>query len=112
VSVVRKAADSEVDAYSGFWDVREAEPQGLAEVLEEARARRVVVAGLAVDFCVGQTARHARKKGWEVWLVEDAVRGVAEDSSEAMVEELRELGVRMVTSEEVSEILAAERGSR
>ncbi len=68
--VVSKATTPDKDAYSGFQDT------GLAQRLREAGVRRVFVGGLATDYCVLNTVRDALAEGFEVVLLEDAIRAV------------------------------------
>jgi nicotinamidase/pyrazinamidase len=77
--VVRKGSGGE-DGYSGF-TVRdpssgEEEPTRLEQLLRDQGARRVVVVGLATDYCVKETAIDAAAKGFETVLLLEAVRAV------------------------------------
>lgn len=68
--IISKATLSEVDAYSGF------EGTGLAARLRERGCKRLFIGGLATDYCVRATALDALKEGFEVVVLEDAVRPV------------------------------------
>src|SRR6266540_6063391 len=77
--VVRKGAGGE-DGYSGF-AVRdptsgEEQPTGLEQLLRDHDVRKVVVVGLATDYCVKETAIDAAAKGLAVTLLLEAVRAV------------------------------------
>src|SRR5262245_54390056 len=75
---VRKATGQE-DGYSGFTmrDVDGEElPTGLDAVLRELGVKRVVIAGLALDYCVKATALDAVKLGYETIVVRDATAPV------------------------------------
>lgn len=69
-TVVSKAVTSTEDAYSGFQGTT------LAAQLRERGVRRVFVGGLATDYCVLNTVLDALKQGFEVVLLEDAMRAV------------------------------------
>lgn len=69
-TVVSKATTPDRDAYSGF------EGTDLDARLRAAGARRLLVGGLATDYCVVETIRDARRLGYEVLLLADAVRAV------------------------------------
>ena len=78
-STVRKGTGGE-DGYSGF-SVRDPESgeesaTGLAESLAERGVTRVVVVGLALDYCVKATALDAAVAGWETTVLEAATRAV------------------------------------
>ncbi len=68
------------DGYSGFSMVDpvtgERFSTGLDELLREHGIRRVVVAGLATDYCVKETALDAIRLGYETTVVLDGVRPV------------------------------------
>lgn len=68
--VVSKGTNVDVDAYSGF------DGTPLAELLRAAGVWRVLVGGLATDYCVRATALDALQQGFEVVVLRDAVRPV------------------------------------
>ena len=98
---VKKGTGGE-DGYSGF-SVRDPESgeesgTGLAEMLGERGIKRVVVVGLALDYCVKATALDAAAGGWQTTVPEEATRGVnlqPEDGKQS-IEELRVAGVALV----------------
>ena len=63
------------DGYSGF-DGVDARGVRLADLLRERAIERLVVGGLATDYCVKQTVLDGLQKGFTVVVLEDAVRGV------------------------------------
>ncbi len=77
--VVRKGSGGE-DGYSGF-TVRdpssgEEQPTRLEQILHDEGVRRVVVVGLATDYCVKETAIDAAAKGFGTAVLLEAVRAV------------------------------------
>jgi nicotinamidase/pyrazinamidase len=74
--VVRKGLDPGLDSYSAFLEADRTTRTGLAGALAERGIRRVVLCGLATDFCVMWSALDAREAGFEVLVVEDAVAGI------------------------------------
>ncbi len=70
VLIVSKGTASDRDAYSGFQDT------GLHETLQRRKVRRLFIGGLATDYCVQATVLDARKLGYEVCLLTDAIRAV------------------------------------
>ena len=79
--VIRKGHHPAVDSYSAFREADRATPTGLAGYLRERGLRRLVVCGLATDFCVAWTALDGRAAGVEVAVVEDACRAIDLDGS-------------------------------
>ena len=95
--VVRKGEGGE-DGYSGFTMRREdgaERPTELAALLREREIERVVVVGLATDYCVRATALDAVSLGFEVVVLERAVAAVNLEPSdgEAALAELAAAGV-------------------
>ena len=70
VTVVSKGADRDLDAYSGF------QGTDLDRMLRAAGVRRVLVGGLATDYCVLESVRDAMALGYEVVLLRDGMRAV------------------------------------
>jgi nicotinamidase/pyrazinamidase len=98
--VVRKGVDGR-DGYSGFGvrDPRtgEVEATQLESLLRERGAERVLVAGLATDYCVKETALDARRLGFATVMLLDAVRAVdlqPGDGARA-IEQMREAGAEV-----------------
>ena len=77
--VVRKGSNGE-DGYSGFTmrdpTTGETEPTELAELLRDRGVTRLVVCGLATDYCVNSTALDGIKEGFRVRVLSDAIRAV------------------------------------
>jgi nicotinamidase/pyrazinamidase len=78
-AIVRKGVNGE-DGYSGF-TMRDAVtgetvPTALDGILRTAGVRRVVIAGLATDYCVKATALDARELGYDAAVLLDAVAAV------------------------------------
>ena len=96
--IISKADSAEKDAYSGF------EGTDLKDGLEGSGVKRIFVGGLATDYCVLNTVKDALKLGFEVILLEDAIRAVnvnPEDGEKA-VEEMVEKGARIADLELVA----------
>jgi nicotinamidase/pyrazinamidase len=96
-AVVDVGRGREDEGYSGFED------SDLAGILRDRDVDEVFVCGLATDYCVRASAIDACREGFEVTVVEDAVRGVevAEGDSERALAEMRDAGARIARSDEV-----------
>ena len=89
------------DGYSAF-SVRdpqsgEASPTELHELLQAQGIERVVVVGLATDYCVRETVLDARRLDLETTVIEGAIRAVdlQEGDGERSLEAMREAGARV-----------------
>ncbi len=80
-AVVRKGIHAAIDSYSAFFENDRRTPVGLHARLREADAGGIVLAGLATDYCVLQTALDARTLGYEVTVIESGCRGIDRDGS-------------------------------
>jgi nicotinamidase/pyrazinamidase len=99
--VVRKGSAGE-DGYSGF-TMRDpltgaTVATELAELLRARGVERVVVCGLATDYCVAATALDAAGLGFATSLLQDAVRAVdlAPGDGERAVGQMRDAGVTLI----------------
>jgi nicotinamidase/pyrazinamidase len=102
--VFPKGTDPAIDSYSGFFDNGKRKATGLGEFLRARGVDELMVLGLATDYCVRATCLDGVGLGFAVTLVEDGCRGVelqAGDTARAIAE-LRDAGVRVVHSEEVT----------
>jgi nicotinamidase/pyrazinamidase len=76
---VRKGTGGE-DGYSGFTMVHptsgESSPTGLHDLLRGHDIERVVVVGLATDYCVKETALDAIRLGFATMVLTDGIRPV------------------------------------
>ncbi|VAW18290.1 Nicotinamidase [hydrothermal vent metagenome] len=100
--VLRKGFRAAIDSYSAFYENDKTTRTGLAGYLGERGVKRVVLTGLATDFCVCYSALDAVELGFEVSLVTDACRGIDLDGSlAAAMETMAERGVTFVTSDAI-----------
>jgi nicotinamidase/pyrazinamidase len=81
VLILRKGFRANIDSYSTFYENDRKTPTGLVGYLRERGLKRVVLAGLALDFCVRFSAEDARRDGFDVVVVEDACRGIDVEGS-------------------------------
>jgi nicotinamidase/pyrazinamidase len=99
--VVRKGSDGR-DGYSGF-SVRDPDSGAvddtvLHEMLEHAGIERVVICGLATDYCVVETVLDARLRGYPVEVLTTAIAAVnlhPEDGDRAIIR-MRDAGAELV----------------
>lgn len=101
-TVVSKGMGENEDAYSAF-DARAEDGTPLEELLKTKGVKRLVVGGLATDYCVRASVLDALERGFEVLVLKDAVRGVdvQPGDSEKALSEMQQRGAKLVTLEEV-----------
>jgi nicotinamidase/pyrazinamidase len=94
--IINKGDRPELEAYSGF--------QGtlLRELLLERGVKRVFVCGVATDYCVKNTALGALNLGFATFVITDAVKGVAPETSERALKTLLLAGAVLIESQEIA----------
>jgi nicotinamidase/pyrazinamidase len=98
--VIRKGFRPAIDSYSAFFENDRKTQTGLAGYLRDRGVERVVLTGLATDFCVYYSAIDARQLGFEATLVTDCCRAIdLEGSLAAAMEDMEKQGVAFVTSD-------------
>lgn len=73
--VISKGMDPDQDAYSCF-QAQDAEGRDFSVSLGESGVQRLLVGGLATDYCVRSTVLDALHEGFQVAVLEDAIRAV------------------------------------
>jgi nicotinamidase/pyrazinamidase len=105
LAVVKKAQDPMTESYSAFQAGGE-----LERILRVNGIGRVIVYGLATDYCVRATSLDLAAAGYLVVVIEDLCRSVSRDTAAAAVDEMRREGVRVVdTLEEAIEEIHRDR---
>ncbi len=97
--MVMKGTSGEDDGYSAF----EATNENLETYLKNCGVKDLYVCGLATDYCVLASALDALKKGFTVFVIHDAVRGVnlIKGDVERAIEEMKHKGIVFVDSSDV-----------
>jgi nicotinamidase/pyrazinamidase len=81
--IIRKGFNPAIDSYSALYENDHATSTGLAGYLRARGIKRLFLAGLATDFCVQYSALDAHREGFEVFVIEEAVRGIDINASVA-----------------------------
>lgn len=92
VATVKKGMDPQCDSYSGFQDDG-GKKTDMDKLLKNKKIKTVVVYGIATDYCVRATALDASAAGYKVIFIKNLSRGVAPDTSQKSIEEMKAKGV-------------------
>jgi nicotinamidase/pyrazinamidase len=95
--IISKATKKDEEAYSGFQGTE------LDKILREKGIKKLLVGGLATDYCVKSTVLDALRLGYEVYFLEDGSKGVdlkKGDVERAVNEMIRE-GAKRITIDEI-----------
>lgn len=92
-TVISKATSRDREAYSSF------QGTDLDDRLRAAGIRRLFIGGLATDYCVLNSVRDARRLGYEVFLLTDAIRAVEVQPGDGLraEAEMASLGARGIS---------------
>ena len=88
-------------SYSGYYGMDDG-GEYLGNILRQRGITRVVLGGLALDYCVGRTALDLRTKlGLDVTVAIDATRGISDASVGAMLGQFEATGIKVATTDEI-----------
>lgn len=73
------------------------------EFLDLLRVDEAVVYGVATDYCVRAAVLGMQDKGVQCYVVEDAIRGVAPNTTKEYLEKMLTAGAKFVTTKQVLE---------
>jgi nicotinamidase/pyrazinamidase len=97
--IIRKGFRTAIDSYSAFYENDRTTPTGLGGYLKERGLQKLVIVGLATDYCVAYSALDATRLGFEVAVVLDACRAIDLNGSLAWAQdEMRKAGVTLAES--------------
>ena len=95
--VVRKGFRSQIDSYSAFYENDQSTATGLHGYLKDRGISKLVLAGLATDFCVAWSALDAARLGLDATVVLSACAAIdLEGSLQAQLKAMQQAGVRVV----------------
>lgn len=101
--IVQKGTKSDVDSYSGFGaEDKSKDTTELNNILKLRNIKRVVIVGLAYDYCVAYTAKDAAALGYETFVVVEGCAAVDAMSAEHETDAMKAAGVKLLqTTEEM-----------
>ena len=98
--ILRKGTRAELDSYSAFLENDRSTTTGLEHYLRGLGLEHLFVSGLATDVCVYYTILDGLRLGFDIYLVEDAARGIdtPPGSLKARLAEIEEAGAERIQS--------------
>ena len=92
--IFKKGIDKDRHPYSGFG------AEGLEEFLNEREVEQVFIVGLALDYCVKDTAVDAAMKGFETIVIEDGTKPIDPNINKTLAD-FQDAGVKIIESWEL-----------
>lgn len=102
-AVVKKGMDPKYDSYSGFQDDG-GKKTDMDKLLKKKGIKKLVVYGIATDYCVRATVLDAVAAGYKVIMIKNLSRGVAPDTSQKAIEEMKAKGVVILDDIDIEKI--------
>ncbi|HEU20312.1 MAG TPA: isochorismatase family protein [Deltaproteobacteria bacterium] len=98
--IITKGVRTEPDEYSGFQGT-DADGNSLDERLKQLNVTRIFIGGLATDYCVLNTVLDGLMRGYETYVLTDAIRAVnvKPDDGEKAMERMVQHGAEPTTTE-------------
>lgn len=103
-AIVRKGMDPRYDSYSGFQDDGGAKTE-MDEILKRSGITKLVIYGIATDYCVKATAIDAANAGYKVMVLESLCRAVAPNTREAAIQEMKNRGITIIKDFDLNRVL-------
>jgi nicotinamidase/pyrazinamidase len=101
--VTKKGMDPQYDSYSGFQDDG-GKKTVLDQLLKKDGIGKLVVYGIATDYCVRATSLDGLAAGYKVVLIKNLCRGVAPDTSQKAIEEMKAKGIVVLDNLDLEKI--------
>ena len=101
--IIRKGFRQELDSYSAFFENDRQTPTGLDGWIKSLGITNVIMGGIATDYCVFSSAMDCVKLGFNVIIVNDAIRGVGypEGSVEKAITTMKDAGIKFYSCKEL-----------
>lgn len=100
--IIRKGFRKEIDSYSAFYENDNSTTTGLTGYLRQRDIDTLYTVGLATDFCIKWTVTDGIKEGFQVHVVEDAVKGIDIEGSVGQAwKEMLDMGAQKVSSQDL-----------
>jgi nicotinamidase/pyrazinamidase len=103
MAIVKKGQDPKYDSYSGFKDDGGKKTE-MDQILARNGVKKILIYGIATDYCVKWTAEDAVDARYEVFVVEGLCRGVAPDTTSQAIEEMKNKGITILEDLDLQKI--------
>ncbi|PHM28626.1 bifunctional nicotinamidase/pyrazinamidase [Xenorhabdus budapestensis] len=102
--IFRKGENSQIDSYSAFFDNDHKNATRLHGWLSEQHINRLLILGIATDYCVKFTVLDALAHGYETYVIVEGCRGVniQADDSQRAIEEMTAKGAKLTSLNEIT----------
>lgn len=103
-NIIYKGENFLVDSYSAFFDNGHRFKTKLDDFLKDNQVKTLYIMGLATDYCVKFTVIDALELGYEVYLVNDGIKGVNLNPSDSQlaIEFMVENGAKLIDSNDIN----------
>jgi nicotinamidase/pyrazinamidase len=98
--IFKKGLEVDSHPYSGFGDLDNEDSSGLLEFLVERGVNETYICGLALDFCVRDTAIDSVLEGFATHVIMDGVKAIAEDLTPTL-DKFKEKGIMIIYSNSI-----------
>jgi nicotinamidase/pyrazinamidase len=101
--IVRKGYRKKIDSYSAFFENDHQTRTGLRGYLKDRGITKLFICGLATDFCVKWSVLDGLDEGFDITVIEDAIKGIdLEGSVDTALDEMKHAGATFKTSGELA----------
>ena len=96
-AIIRKGSNPFIDSYSAFFENDRKTSTGLDGYLKSLEIEKIILVGLATDFCVNYSAQDAANLGYKVSVLEKMCRAIDLNGSLAAAKsEMQNCGVEFI----------------
>jgi nicotinamidase/pyrazinamidase len=104
-AIVEKGISPQYESYSAFQDDG-GKKTGMDKLLKREKITKLLVYGIATDYCVRATALDAIALGYKVIFIKNLSRGIAPDTSQMAIDQMKAKGVVVLDDLDLGKIKA------
>jgi len=103
---VYKGENPHADCYSAF-DAIDRKKRSLKSLLEKFKVSEIFICGLATDYCIKSSVLDARKLGFSIYVLKDAIQGVnlKKDDSKKAIRQMMRQGAKLITLRQLKKLI-------